>query len=435
MWKHVKDENSDCHGHEMQWLTARLLLWLTGCTIGREPKMWVGWGGYYYAQHQDVLCMAPSTKSPPWLDHVEGSSWDWWQYTPLLWQWRGSSIWMECMEKLAAITLQLWTNPAESANVFVWGLSSQMLHQDGIQVGARVKIGSSPGLSYPSRNNLMWYAVAGKQRGCKVPVWWTKPSRPDQLLLLESAAIVLDSVKLTTDVGSEVQFWQGKDEAAQFYTSPTAVTNGRNTGGLSWSTSRFNQVAWSSLDSVLRTKPDLFQVWLPKQAIGISITWKNKSHIQDLLEDKCPNCLQPWETSQHLNRCPDQGRMLLSKDSISNLVTWMHDHNRTDPELAFWIKKYILFCGTRSFSSLVNEGRPATPLVSTVAASQDLIDWVEFLHRKVLVEFRTIQDIHCASSSCRMTGEDWMKAFVLHLIQISHLQWIFCNFTLHNLSQ
>jgi hypothetical protein len=76
--------------------------------------------------------------------------------------------------------------------------------------------------------------------------------------------------------------------------------------------------------------------------------------------------------------------------------------------------------------------RPITSLVSTAAVSQDLIGWVDFLHRKVSVEFRTIQDIHCALSSCRMTGEDWMKAFVLHLIQISHLQWIFQNFTLHN---
>jgi hypothetical protein len=48
------------------------------------------------------------------------------------------------------------------------------------------------------------------------------------------------------------------------------------------------------------------------------------------------------------------------------------------------------------------------------------------------VEFRTIQDIHCALSSCQMTGEDWMKAFVSHLIQISHSQWIFRNFTLHD---
>jgi hypothetical protein len=79
----------------------------------------------------------------------------------------------------------------------------------------------------------------------------------------------------------------------------------------------------------------------------------------------------------------------------------------------------------------VDAGGPAS-LVSTAAASQDLIGWVEFLHGKVSVEFRTIQDIQCALSSCRMTGEDWMKAFVLHLIQISHLHLIFQNFTLHN---
>jgi hypothetical protein len=86
----------------------------------------------------------------------------------------------------------------------------------------------------------------------------------------------------------------------------------------------------------------------------------------------------------------------------------------------------------QSFSLLVGEGGPATPLVSIAASSQDLIGWVEFLHRKVLVEFRTIQDIHCALSSCRMMGADWMKAFAPHLIQIVHLQWIFRNFTLHD---
>jgi hypothetical protein len=234
----------------------------------------------------------------------------------------------------------------------------------------------------------------------------TKPSRPEQFLPLESAAIVLDSVKLTTDVGLEVRFRLRKEEAVRFYTSPKAVTNRGNAGGLGWSTYRFNQVAWSILDSVLRTKPDMFQVCLSKQSIGICATRKNMSRIQVLLDDKCPNCLQPQETSQHLNKCADQGRTLLFKDSISNLVMWMHEHDWTDPELAFWIEKYLLFCGTRSFSSLVEEGGPATPLVSTAAASQDLIGWVEFLHGKVLVEFRMIQDIHCALSSCRMTGED-----------------------------
>jgi hypothetical protein len=31
-----------------------------------------------------------------------------------------------------------------------------------------------------------------------------------------------------------------------------------------------------------------------------------------------------------------------------------------------------------------------------------------------------------------MTEEDWMKVFVSNLIQISYLQWIFRNFTLHD---
>jgi hypothetical protein len=171
----------------------------------------------------------------------------------------------------------------------------------------------------------------------------TKLSRPNQILPLESAAIVLDSVKLTTNVEAEVQFRLGKEEAAQFYTNRKVITNGRNTGGLGWSNHRFNQVAWSTLDAVLWTKPDMFQERLSKQSIRICATWKNMSRIQDLLDDKCPNCLQPQETSQHLNRYPDQGHTLLFKNSISNLGMWMHKHDRTDPELAFWIKKYLLF--------------------------------------------------------------------------------------------
>jgi hypothetical protein len=70
----------------------------------------------------------------------------------------------------------------------------------------------------------------------------TKPSRPDQLLPLESATIVLDSVKLPTDVGSEVQFCLGKEEAGRFYTSPTAVTNRCNTGG--WAGPPAGSIKW-----------------------------------------------------------------------------------------------------------------------------------------------------------------------------------------------
>ena len=107
----------------------------------------------------------------------------------------------------------------------------------------------------------------------------TRPLRTEQFLPMETAAIVLDSVKLTTKVGAEVRFRLGKEEALRFYTKSKEVTNRRNSGGLGWSTHRFHQVAWDSLDLALQSKPDMFQVWLSKQCIGIRATWKNMARI------------------------------------------------------------------------------------------------------------------------------------------------------------
>jgi len=108
----------------------------------------------------------------------------------------------------------------------------------------------------------------------------------------------------------------------------------------------------------------------------------------------------------------------------------MQEHNRTDAELAYWIEKYLIFRGTRTLSHLVRDR--GSYQMKEAAASQDEIGWVEFLHGKVSVEIAAIQDIHCKLSSCRMTCDDWMKHFVGKLLLISHSQWLYRNFTLHD---
>jgi hypothetical protein len=110
----------------------------------------------------------------------------------------------------------------------------------------------------------------------------------------------------------------------------------------------------------------------------------------------------------------------------------MKDHNRTNAELAYWIEKYLIFWGTWSFTSLVLAGGGSSPQLLDAAASQDLIGWMEFLHRKVSKEIGRIQEVHCALSPCRITGTDLMKSLVTHLIHISHSQQILQNFTLHD---
>ena len=82
--------------------------------------------------------------------------------------------------------------------------------------------------------------------------------------------------------------------------------------------------------------------------------------------------------------------------------------------------------------ALITKGGGGLPQLMTAAASQDLIGWTEFLHGKISVDIESIQHIHCTLSPCRTTGSDWMKAMASHLMQASHCQWIFLNFTLHN---
>ncbi len=62
-------------------------------------------------------------------------------------------------------------------------------------------------------------------------------------LPIEKAAVVLDGVKLTTDVGPEVRIQLGTEEAERFYTKPRNIVNGVNKVGLGWSSQCFHTVA------------------------------------------------------------------------------------------------------------------------------------------------------------------------------------------------
>ena len=47
---------------------------------------------------------------------------------------------------------------------------------------------------------------------------------------------------------------------------------------------------WSALNSALASKPDMYGIWLSKQASSWCMKRKNMVLLQDGLDDKCPNC-------------------------------------------------------------------------------------------------------------------------------------------------
>jgi hypothetical protein len=93
---------------------------------------------------------------------------------------------------------------------------------------------------------------------------------------------------------------------------------------------------------------------------------------------------------------------------VASIVKWMHDYNRTNAQLAYWLKKYLIFRGTRSLTALIMAGGGGLLQLMRAAASQDLISWSKFLHSKISVNIKAIQHIHCTLRPCRITSFDWM---------------------------
>lgn len=248
----------------------------------------------------------------------------------------------------------------------------------------------------------------------------------DQLLPREQAVLIIDGCKQTTDVSRDLRFSLGMEDAKRFFTKPLNIRNGTNTGGLGWTSDRFDCIDWEILRDVLATKPDAYGIWLSKQTIGACATRRAMARIQGTTDDRCPNCLVGPERSTHLNKCLDPGRTNLFEMDIKELQGWMSA--TTDPELCYWLTNYLLLRGERTMSSLGE----MTAVIADVASDFDTIGWEDTMHGRLPRSLHRYQSMFCASVNSRMTGKSWMKKLVSKVLKISHGQWLYRNFSLHN---
>jgi hypothetical protein len=192
---------------------------------------------------------------------------------------------------------------------------------------------------------------------------------------------------------------------------------------------RFNVVDWEHLDLALKNKADMSKVWQSKQHSGICGTRVQFGRYSGKLlpDERCPNC-RSWEMATHLMLCPNNNRTRLLVENVDQLITWMSQDNRIDPEILYWIPKYILMRGDKPLSTMGF----MSPQFKALATSQDLIGWRDFTEEHVSTHFYAIQTFHLAMSSSYLNGEDWTKQFISKILQIIHSQWIFQNISLHD---
>ncbi len=115
-------------------------------------------------------------------------------------------------------------------------------------------------------------------------------------------------------------------------------------------------------------------------------------------------------------------------DNTEEQSKWMEKDNITDPEIEYWIPKYILMQGNKPFLEMGY----MSPKNRSLAKNQDLIGWQHLTKGYISTHFYEIQSFHLTMSSSYLNGTDWTKLFISKILQITHSQWIYCNISLHN---
>ena len=134
-------------------------------------------------------------------------------------------------------------------------------------------------------------------------------------------------------------------------------------------------------------------------------------------DKRCPNC-DARETDTHQMRCLDKDRTRSLIKNVVELEKWMEIDGRTDPELIYWIPKYILMQNNKPFSQL---GYMSNKM-RTLAESQDKIGWRNFMEVYISSHFYNIQWFHLSMSISFLNCSNWTKRFIAKILQFTHLQ-------------
>jgi hypothetical protein len=226
--------------------------------------------------------------------------------------------------------------------------------------------------------------------------------------------------KITGYISSPLRFHANK-EVARKYLATCKKDN--------WLNKRFDAVDWKHLDLAIKSKEDMYKIWRSKQHSGFCGTRVQVGRYSgEILPDKrCLNCGRR-ETAAHLMLCPDESRTQLLIDTVNELTKWMAKDNITDPEILYWILKYILMRGEKPLSQMGF----MSPQFKALATSQDLIGWRDFTEGHISTHFYVIQTFHLTMSNSYLNGEDWINQFISKILQLTHSQWIFRNISFHD---
>jgi hypothetical protein len=221
-----------------------------------------------------------------------------------------------------------------------------------------------------------------------------------QILPREDVTLIVWNNKVTGNISGPLRFHASKSVAREYHIHQWKKGK--------WTHEQFKEVDWEHLDLALKSKADNYRIWRLKQTSGscrtrVQVGLYSGEMYQD---EQCPNC-GARETDAHLMQCPNKDRTRLLIKNLEELEKWMEMDGRTDPELIYWIPKYILMQNDKPFSQLGYMSQK----MHALAESQDKIGWRNFTEGYISSRFYNIQRFHLLMSSSYLNGSGWTIFF------------------------
>ncbi len=145
--------------------------------------------------------------------------------------------------------------------------------------------------------------------------------------------------------------------------------------------------------------------------------------------NRCPQCGCEKETSKHLTRCTDPGRLLQLQGSIETIMDILDSANVT-PTLADTIETYLRNQGRRTMADCTQQSSKFWHLVISI----DNLGWDCFIEGRI--PFSLINVIKPMLRRYKPRGSIKLCGckFVKGLIRLTHKQWLYRNNKYHCVS-
>jgi hypothetical protein len=184
----------------------------------------------------------------------------------------------------------------------------------------------------------------------------------------------------------------------------------------------FHHVWWDGAGAVMDKFPKMFRLFVTKQTSKFCGTNRQLSRYDPSVKNVCPSCGQRDESSKHITRCQDEGRVEMFRQSAEELLHWI-DSTIYNPSFVCMLREYLMAQGRRKLTDCV---AGYSPTLQVLARVHDRLGWDNFIEGRIckmyLEVYRTM-----GLPSVSLSPAQWGRTFVTKLLCITHKQWLFRN--------